>query len=163
MTKVTWVEVDGYERYMISSDGRVRNWHSGLELKPRVSPGRGLFVYLLGYGTDNKTKFIHALMAVAFLDAPDHDYATMFTHHINGDAAHNVVSNLKIMAYPRKKFVPRKDPKPGDIRLVETGEVFTSMTSCAKHIGGHVSGISECLSPNSKRAQYRGYHFERVV
>jgi len=45
------------------------------------------------------------------------------------------------------------------IRVVETGQVFDSMTDCANHFGVLVSNLSRAIRFNRK---YKGYHFEKI-
>ena len=51
--------------------------------------------------------------------------------------------------------------RPGvKIRIVETGEVFDSITDCAEHINGSTGTIHHVL--NGYRKTHKGYRFERV-
>lgn len=50
--------------------------------------------------------------------------------------------------------------KPKPIRIKETGEVFTSVSHCARAIRGHASAISDVI--NGYRGHHKGYTFERV-
>lgn len=51
--------------------------------------------------------------------------------------------------------------RPGvKIRIVETGEVFNSITDCAEHINGSVGTIHHVL--NGHRKTHKGYRFELV-
>lgn len=45
------------------------------------------------------------------------------------------------------------------VRIVETGEVFNTMTDCANHMGVLVSNLSRAIKQNRK---YKGYHIEKV-
>ena len=51
--------------------------------------------------------------------------------------------------------------RPGvKIRIVETGEVFDSITDCAEHINGSTGTIHHVLT--GQRNTHKGYHFELV-
>lgn len=51
--------------------------------------------------------------------------------------------------------------RPGQkIRIVETGEIFNSISDCAKAIDGSVGTIHDALHNNRNRTTYRGLHFE---
>ena len=54
----------------------------------------------------------------------------------------------------------RKPPRMKKVKIVETGEVFESMSDCARAIGGTVSGIYDCET--GRQDTHRGYHFEWV-
>ena len=43
------------------------------------------------------------------------------------------------------------------VLVLETGEIFDTLTECAKAIGGTVSGLHDCETGRQK--QHRGYHF----
>lgn len=53
--------------------------------------------------------------------------------------------------------------QPGNVRpikILETGEVFESLASCARHIGGSSQSINRCLS--GKRQSHLGFTFEYI-
>ena len=51
--------------------------------------------------------------------------------------------------------------RPGQkIRITETGEVFESISDCARSINGSVGSIHDALYNNRNRTTYRGLHFE---
>ena len=55
------------------------------------------------------------------------------------------------------------DTKRDGVRceIIETGEVFNSITSCAEAIGGSPSKIHEAMHGRNYRHSHRGLHFEQ--
>lgn len=45
------------------------------------------------------------------------------------------------------------------VRIIETNQLFNSMTECANYMGVLVSNLSRAIKYNKK---YKGYHFEKV-
>ena len=54
----------------------------------------------------------------------------------------------------------KKRPYTAPIKIIETGETFSSIRECARSINGDQGTISGCLS--GKHKTHKGYHFERV-
>ena len=58
----------------------------------------------------------------------------------------------------------KKNPNAGRpglrVRIVETGEVYSSITDCAKAINGNDRHICDCLA--GRQVTHRSYHFEYV-
>lgn len=53
--------------------------------------------------------------------------------------------------------------RPGvKVRVLETGEIFDSITECANTIGGSPGTIHDILHGNRKRQTHKGFHFEMV-
>lgn len=51
--------------------------------------------------------------------------------------------------------------RPGTkVKIVETGEVFDSISECADAIGGSVGSIHDAVYGNRTRQTHKGYHFE---
>ena len=59
----------------------------------------------------------------------------------------------------RKEYRGRKGKA---VQIVETGEIFNSISECADAIGGSAGTICEILSGRNRRATHMGYHFEYV-
>lgn len=93
-----WVEIDGLERYAVSSYGRVINQERGNELKP--SPDKnGYFRVGLSKNGEVYHVYVHRLVAFAFFL----NYkAGIEVLHRNEDKSDNSVLNLYLGANCRK-------------------------------------------------------------
>lgn len=168
--------IDGYDRYNVDVNGVVRNEH-GRELKHDVTHDGYHRVTLYNNG---KSKHIpvHRLVANAFIPNPENKPTV---NHKNGDKSDNRVSNLEWStrsensqhAYDnglnRCHFtcedrqrgwttLSKTTSKP--VRIVETNEIYSSATQCAKRNGFDSGNIISCC--NGNRPTHRGYHFEWV-
>lgn len=62
-----------------------------------------------------------------------------------------------------KRYSERKPGRPGSkVRIVETGEIFDSVSDCAKSINGSIGTIFDVMNDKRGRKIHKGYHFERV-
>lgn len=158
-----WKRIPDYNNYDISDDGEVRNNKTGRLLKTSQSRGGYLKVNLYADGTHKSAK-IHRLVAENFL-SNQHDKPAI--NHINGDKTDNRAENLEWCTYsennrhafrsglsyrPESSGVPKRR-----VMIVETREIFNSVSDCARSIGVAEPSISGCLS--GRRHMCRGYHF----
>lgn len=157
-----WLTVPENPKYQVSSNGRVRNVKTGRLLKPQLVKGYPRVV--LSDGPNCKPVMVHKLVAGTFFDD---DHTNLQVNHIDGDKTNNFVGNLEwvtgseniLHAYQTGLKRP-PCPNPKKVRIVETGEVFSTMSECARHIGGSKRHISECA--HGTRQTHMGYHFEHV-
>lgn len=128
---------------------------------------------------DNKRIYrrINRLVAIAFLDNPE---CKQEVNHIDGNKLNNIVTNLEwVTSKENSEHAWRtglqkarrgfknpnafgKNLKRTKVRIVETGQIFESVKSCADTINGNSNKIFDCLNPNNRRHTHRGYHFERI-
>lgn len=95
-----WKDIDGYGgKYQVSDHGKVRSlsaWSKGKELKgglTKGNPHQYRYVLLVGKGRkDIKTKYIHRLVAEAFIENPN-DYEEV--NHKDGNTLNNFADNLE--------------------------------------------------------------------
>lgn len=162
-----WLIIEGFDNYLISSMGRIKN-DSGAILMPHLNPNGYLTVRLYKNGK-HYSKYIHRLVAETFLINNQTD---LQVNHINGNKTDNRVCNLEWCtasenirhAMNNGLFTPYKLPPytggKKKVMIVETGEIFDSLTECAEHIKGFKTAISACLLGKVK--SHKGYHFKEV-
>lgn len=90
-----WKDVVGYEgRYKVSNLGNVMSMryrgHEGARLMRQTAHHGGYKV--VGIGKETKSRFVHVLVAKAFVDNPD---GKPFVNHIDGDKHNNRADNLE--------------------------------------------------------------------
>ena len=178
-----WRTIPHYEgRYLVSNQGRIFSL-----LKNRimsVSQNKGyLSIRLVGSDGKRRGEAVHRLVALAFLDNPEHKPEV---NHINGIRSDNRVENLewvsrrentehrwkyldqtKVREQSREtmKQISRDRFGYNPVRCVETGEVFESsyeaelaMKPIAPTI--HCENIRQCCL--GKRKTSGGYHWELI-
>ena len=146
-------------------DPRIKVSNKGNVISCKRGAGHPLKVYHInsGYqavsaGFNGSTQLVHRMVAETWLGDPNH-YKQV--NHINGDKDDNRVDNLEWVTQSqniRHAFRTGLIATGVPIRIVETGEVFESVSECAMRIGGDQSNIAKCLA--GKRSTHLGYHFE---
>ncbi len=124
----------------------------------KISLDHGYFNVSLSHNNSWKTCVVHRLVAFAFVEGY---FDGAEVNHIDGVKTNNVYLNLEWVT--TKENVRRAIDAglfPRRIRIIETGDTFMYISSCAKHIGGNPDSILKCL--NGTRQSYKGYHFEYV-
>lgn len=159
-----WLNIVDYPNYEVSSDGRVRNKHTGKFLKPRPDSQGYMRVYLYDGHGRGRDMLLHRLVADAFYDG---DHTDLVVNHLDGCKDNNFVANLEWCTHSENlkhayrtelRDSPHNRCKP--VRIIETGEVFSSVRECARYVGCQHSNISLCLNGHLKSAC--GYHYEFV-
>ena len=158
MVDEEWRTILSHNNYMVSSFGRVFSLNRNQILSQFNTFGY-LHVCLYDGCGRQQTKKVHRLVAEAFLYKRHEDD---IVNHLDGDKSYNFVDNLEWCSQSEnakhaydaglKNVVNKKA-----VRIIETGEVFESLTSCAEAINGQVSTISNCLAGKNK--SHRGYTF----
>lgn len=159
-----WKVIKDRPKYEVSDHGRVRNRKTGRVLSPDMYKHKGYeFVGLCGEN-DRKMKFVHRLVAEAFIDNDDPDCIEV--NHIDGNKRNNHVDNLEWVtrsenckhAYRTGLKQPSGPHEIRPIKIVETGEIFRDCHDCARCIGGSHWAISACL--RGIRHTHLGFHYE---
>lgn len=155
-----WNEWPQDPRILVSNKGNVVSYKSGVGCPLKVSHTNSGHQQI---SANLEQRLVHRLVAETWIPNPNPNYYTQ-VNHIDGNKDNNSVENLEWVtpsqntrhAWRTGLLNGRRTP----IRIVETGEIFESLTECARRIGGDTANISRCLT--GKQSTYRGYHFERV-
>jgi hypothetical protein len=156
-----WRPVVGFENYEVSDKGRVRNTGTGRVLRPGPH-WQGYVMVTLYRDGQRHTRTVHRLVALAFIPNPE-NYPVV--RHGDDVPDNNCVNNL---LWGTQLDNMEDADKNGllfhnslhSVRIVETGEIFDSIGSCARYIGGSQPNISAVL--NGRRRSVKGYTFELV-
>lgn len=159
MKKDGFVPIHGFEGlYSVNRHGDVRSEKSG-KLFSKCKNSHGYVTIILRKDGIPYSKKVHRLVAETFLPNPENKREV---NHIDGDKANNALSNLEwttpsenIRHAVNTGLLPSKR-----MRIIETGEEFSSAVECAKSINGSYADIYHCL--NGERKTHKGYHYEYV-
>lgn len=143
--KEQWIESNIAEGYEVSSEGRVRNSKTGRILTPSPD-NKGYETVKIKENGRHITKRVGRLVADAFLDE---EYGKPCVGYIDGNKRNNRVDNLE-----RKRRNKR-------IRVIETGEIYNSISECSEAIGMNKATISKCCNYDFY-SNAKGLHFEAV-
>ena len=142
-----------YTRYEVSNQGRVRNAHTGLVLRPRKH-NWGYQQVALFYKGQRKDCYIHDLVATAFVEGWREG---LEVNHKNGVKTDNRAENLEwVTASENQRHahdVLLLDVKPVAL-LDERGHlqyVFNSASACSRMMGGRVRNHI------NRKCNFRGY------
>lgn len=104
--EIFWKEIEGYSRYEVSTDGRVRNAKTWELKKCNINASTNYPMQVL-VGDDGKihNEYVHRLVAKAFIDNPNNYRCVIHKNHKKDD---NRVDNLEwaeraITVKPKKK------------------------------------------------------------
>lgn len=161
-----WKAVKGYEGlYLISDKGRVKNAITGKILSPQNN-SMGYFRVELWSGRRGKRKYVHRMVAEAFLPNP-HSKAEV--NHKDFNPSNNNAENLEWVTssentrhavYKGSLNAWGNKAKPIEATNIETGETvrFPTISEAEKAIGSrHIN-----LVLKGKRKQCKGYTFKYI-
>lgn len=155
-----WKPLQNFPGYEGSSEGRIRCVRTQRIQKPTRTPKGYIQVHLYKNGEHHVAK-VRRLIAETFLgDRPGLD-----VRHKDGDFLNCRPDNLEYVtrseliknAYDRGTKVP---PNAFRVRVVETGNEYSSVVDCAKDIGCSCSAIYQHLRGRLKSV--RGLHIIRL-
>lgn len=160
-----WRTIPSYPDYEGSDEGEIRNSKTGRVVK-QFANSKGVYNLQLRKDNRSHTARVSRLIAEAFIPC-DEDIRYLDAIHIDSDKSNNRPDNLKWgtrKETTRNAFDngTRKPPRTIGVRIVETGEEFSSIRECARALGNETyqKQIGDCLKRPIHRAY--GYHFEEI-
>lgn len=152
-------DVIGYEGlYTVNVLGEIYSVKSKKKLSPCVNRFGYMNVCLYKNGKQ-KTEKVHRIVASAFIPNPLNKTQV---NHIDGNKKNNCVWNLEwnyCSKNARHAFAVGLRNGVG-VRIVETGQEFSSISECARSINGSDANIGKCIT--GERDTHKGFHFERI-
>lgn len=162
-----WRNVVGYNgKYLVSSEGRVKNAKSGRILKELITHRGYVKVHLFRVG-DEKNVFLHRIVAEAFVSNPDKKPQV---NHIDGNKRNNKAENLEwCTGYENVRHSWENELREGNIQWYKSKSKrviaisndglnvirFNSIAEAKRHFNtNHVSDVL-----NGHREQTKGYRF----
>ena len=154
-----WKPLRNFPSYNGSSEGRIMNIKTQRILIPVIDENGNEKVGL-SKNNHRYTMKVHRVIAETFLG----EHPGMDVRHKDGDRSNNRVENLYFStrretigdAYERGSKKPYQSIA---VRVIETGEVYDSIKSCAKAIGCDPSYIRQYFA--GSREHVKNMHFER--
>ena len=171
-----WKVIEDFDLYEISNTGKIRN-QKGKILKP-TDNGKGYLKFTLKQDGRIKKKYIHRLVAAAFIPNPENK---PFVNHIDNNPANNHVENLEWCTHQenmnwmnkqnRAKRTPewlenlhkaQEETYVGVIgENIKTGEkIYFSKLNDVKKAGFQPSCVCYCCKGNRGITQHKGYRWK---
>ena len=161
-----WKNVKGYEnKYQVSNFGRVRNKVTHRLLKHGLNKN-GYHRVNLYNESGMKSKFVHRLVAQAFIPNPDNKPQV---NHIDEDKTNNIVSNLEWMTAKENNNYGTRTERVSKIQSIpiiatnlKTGksQEFYGTNECARQLSLDSGNICKVLK--GRRTQFKGYTFKYI-
>lgn len=154
-----FVDIEGFEDYMISNIGTVYSKKSKKLLSPGEMASGHLYVTLCLNGKATN-KYIHKLVAEAFIEKPSEAHNDV--HHINLCKSDNRPENLMFLTHSEHTKMHQESNIKARIaiRCLETGKTYKSILEAANDLGLKSGNLSRHIRGEIKHV--KGYHFEKV-
>lgn len=158
-----WKRVEGYDGYLISSEGRVFSEKRNKYLKTRIG-SKGYTVVTIMKNGKATSVTVHRLMALAFIENPL-NYPVV--NHKDEDKTNCNLNNLEWCTqqynstYGSMQFVNKKPVVAFD----DNGTIvlaFESATAAAEDLGVNVSNIINCCNHSGYYHKCKGYKWEYI-
>lgn len=154
-----FLDIEGFEDYMVSDIGTVYSKKSKKLLAPRPQLSGHLLVNLSVNGNVTN-KCIHRLVAEAFIEKPSEEHTEV--HHINHCKTDNRPENLMWMIPSEHASLHREYGSKARIAIkcLETGKNYKSILDAANDMNLKPGNLSRHIRGEIKHV--KGYHFEKV-
>ena len=153
-----WLQSRDMPEYEVSNLGRIRNSKTKRVLKTHVNE-RGYETVTITNNNKHHNIKVHRMVANTFYEG---DHNNLDVNHIDGNKLNNHIDNLEYCTRSeniRHAFTngfKNSDHKKQRVKIIETGEIFDSLTECARYLGCDKSAVSGCINGRSKTCG--GYH-----
>lgn len=153
-----FVDIEGFEDYMISDIGTVYSKKTKKLISPRNCQG---YLAVEIYSNSKRiNKNIHKLVAEAFIEKPSAEHTDV--HHINHCKTDNRPENLIWLTHSEHSSLHFENGSKTKItvKCLETGKIYKSLLDAANDLDLKAGNISRHLRGIIKHV--KGYHFEKV-
>lgn len=157
-----WRPYEKIPRYLVSTEGRVKNSKTGRILKSSIDT-KGYEKISLHENGKSITRKVSRMVAETFIECNEDGLDVTFK---DGDRSNTCVDNLEWKS--RKEIINdtykngrQQTHKMRKIRCVETGEEYESIVACSRATGLNRHSICKCVNSPYTRTR-DGKHFEPV-
>ncbi len=152
-----WQEIEGWPDYLVSNYGQILNSRRNRTVSGSLDR-QGYLRVNLCHNKYCVIRPIHRLVAFAFV--PGYFEGAVVRHKDNVKT-NNAAWNLEWVTNKEKaQRSIERGLSPRQFCIVETGDMFMYVYSCARYIGGDPDSILKCL--NGTQQTHKGYHFEYI-
>lgn len=158
-----WMVYPDIPQYEVSNKGRIRNRKTKRIMSTTIN-NKGYETIAITRNNNVYNMRVHRMVAKTFHNNEYRD--GLDVNHIDGNKLNNKVDNLEWCT--RKENVQHAirtglfslNHRKQKVRIVETGEIFDSITECAKSLGCDRTAVGCCINGKSKTCM--GYHIELI-
>lgn len=154
-----WRELPEHTDYLVSSEGRIKNKHTGLIRKQRTNAVRYPRVNIVIKGV-HTSYYVHVLVARLFLpDYSDGCTIRFIDENFQNCRAENLRVIQPLSYYEALMYRPTR-VHAKRVKIVELDMIFRNTRAAARHIGGDIDAIGKCL--RGEQRHHKGYTFMPV-